>query len=99
MGFINPDLEESLKCFLFPEKQRVNHWNSYSILQLKNITATALKPQMNNTDYLVTKAPVKQWEIIGSKAGLEVEVLEAGNIEKTKDLSDFDKGLNFDVLC
>lgn len=35
--FINLDLEERLRCFLFPGKWRVNHGNINCILQLRNV--------------------------------------------------------------
>ena len=49
---------------------------------------------MNNIDFLVTMAPVKGWDILGAseQSVLEVDVLDAGEMGRSKDLSNFDKG-------
>ena len=49
---------------------------------------------MNNIDYLVTMAPVKGWGIYSAESEqsvLEVDMLDAGEMGRSKDLSDFDK--------
>ena len=60
-------------------------------------SATTLKPltgELNNIDHLITMAPVKGWDILGSEGTVSscVDVLEAGKMGKRKDLSDFHKG-------
>lgn len=45
----------------------------------------------NNNDYLITVAVVKGWDIL-SQSFLKNDVLEAGEMDKRKDLRDSDKG-------
>jgi len=45
---------------------------------------------MNDTDCLFSTAPVSGWDIASEHFVLEVDVWEAGKMNKRKDLSEFD---------
>lgn len=47
---------------------------------------------MINVDYLVTMESIKQWDILGERSCLKVNVFEEGKLFRCKDLSDFAKG-------
>lgn len=67
--------------------------NFYSICY---ITLKPLTSEVNNTDYLVTLASVKRWDVCAVCASgqsvLKVDLSEAGKMGKCEDLSDSDKG-------
>lgn len=74
-------------CWTFRQKDKT--LSPYTLISYN----TTLTGDENDIDYLITVEPVMRWNMLGSMWTVSSQscVLEAGNMGKCKDLSDFNK--------